>query len=315
MHAVRSDRILIGSVTLRRRPRAAWLWNGARCVLGVTLLAAAALKGYELATSPVASGDGLWNSRPLLIAAVEYELVLGVWLLAGWRPVWAHRVALATFALFAAVALYKAHSGDASCGCFGRLTVSPWLTFGFDTLAVAALAVARPQLAQGNEPRHRIALAAAACAAIVGGAGGWAMLSYDPAAVAEDGDLIGGDSFVVLEPEAWVGRTLPLLPHIDIGERLREGEWLVVLYRHDCGHCVESLPRYERLAAESAARRVALIEMPPFAPPEADPVSPSTRCVRGRLSDAREWFVQTPAVLATSGGVVTAFGEEPAQLE
>src|SRR5207253_4386281 len=59
-----------------------------------------------------------------------------------------------------------------SCGCFGRLTVNPWYTFGFDLAILAALAVARPSLNPlRKQPRaamkHGLRLAAAALAGII----------------------------------------------------------------------------------------------------------------------------------------------------
>ena len=107
-------------------------WGGAgyvaiRVFLAAILISAAVLKGYQLATGPVL-GTGLFSSRILLIAVVEFEWLLGVWLITGLFPKWAWRVTLGCFVLFACVSLYKGLSGDASCGCFGQVEVSPWWT-------------------------------------------------------------------------------------------------------------------------------------------------------------------------------------------
>ncbi len=51
-----------------------------RIVLGLVRLAAAVLKGHQLATEPVA-GTGLLDSRWFLIGVVEFELFFGLWLL------------------------------------------------------------------------------------------------------------------------------------------------------------------------------------------------------------------------------------------
>ncbi|MHC4647203.1 MAG: hypothetical protein ACYTBJ_17055 [Planctomycetota bacterium] len=51
-------------------------------LLGVLLLAAAVLKGWQLLTEPVADSD-IWSYRPFLVFQVEFELVLAVWLLSG----------------------------------------------------------------------------------------------------------------------------------------------------------------------------------------------------------------------------------------
>ena len=53
-----------------------------RVILAAILVSAAALKGYQLATGPVL-GTGLFSSRILLIAVVEFEWLLGVWLITG----------------------------------------------------------------------------------------------------------------------------------------------------------------------------------------------------------------------------------------
>jgi hypothetical protein len=49
---------------------------------------------------------------------------------------------------------------------------------------------------------------------------------------------------------------------------------------------------------------VALIEMPPYATATTDPVPRDTACVRGRLSQVKEWFAQTPVAFETGEGVV-----------
>ncbi|HYW80399.1 MAG TPA: hypothetical protein VE890_12515 [Thermoguttaceae bacterium] len=56
-----------------------------RVALGLLLLVAAGLKGYELATSPVA-GTSLLDSRWFLIGLVEFEFVFGPWLLVRGEP-------------------------------------------------------------------------------------------------------------------------------------------------------------------------------------------------------------------------------------
>ena len=55
-----------------------------RAVLAAILLLAAGLKAHQLATQPVV-GDGLLflSGRGALIAELECEIILGVWLLAG----------------------------------------------------------------------------------------------------------------------------------------------------------------------------------------------------------------------------------------
>ncbi len=107
-------------------------------VLGLVLLAAAALKAYQLATAPVVE-NGLFTSRWFLIGLIEFELALGLVLALGLYPRAAGRVALACFAGFGAVSLHQALAGKASCGCLGKIDLRPGYTFLFDLSAVAAL--------------------------------------------------------------------------------------------------------------------------------------------------------------------------------
>ena len=56
-------------------------WPVARTLLGLVLLTAAASKGHQLATAPLPQPTLL--SRPLLVAVVEVEFLLALWLFAG----------------------------------------------------------------------------------------------------------------------------------------------------------------------------------------------------------------------------------------
>ncbi len=102
-----------------------------RMTLGLILLSAAALKGHQLATEPVA-GTGLLTSRWFLIGVVEFELFFGLWLWFGVYPRRTWQVALLCFGTFGCVTLYKALSGEVTCGCFGRVRVDPRITFPVD---------------------------------------------------------------------------------------------------------------------------------------------------------------------------------------
>jgi hypothetical protein len=87
---------------------------------------------------------------------VEFELLLGLLLVSGILPRLTWASSLVCFGGFALVSLYKALSGDASCGCFGRVPVKPWYTFALDTASVLALFHWRPaEYANGAEPRAR----------------------------------------------------------------------------------------------------------------------------------------------------------------
>jgi len=284
-------------------------------LLAALLLIAAALKAWQLLTEPVANSD-IWSYRPFLILTIEFELALGLWLLSGLFKKAAWLTTLLCFAAFSAITLYKALTGAASCGCFGKIHVNPWLTLlTIDLPAVLALLIFHPQLSLNlHRPsikhllrefitpipaKHHLAAAASLCLIILVGA--TAILALNtPAAVTS--------SYEVLEPETWVGRKLPILDHIDIGKQLKKGNWLILLYHHDCPDCAEAIPKYEQIARNLAGNddflRIALIEVPPY----GQLVSQTSPCTLGRLAETKEWFVTTPAVaLLTDARVSTAW--------
>ncbi len=114
-----------------------------RLALGVLLLTTAGLKGYQLASEPVL-GSGLLESRWFLIFVVEFELFFGLWLLSGLLPKVTWAAALACFCMFTCISIYKAVSGHATCGCFGKVEVNPWLTAALDLFIILVLLYFRP---------------------------------------------------------------------------------------------------------------------------------------------------------------------------
>lgn len=164
-----------------------------RSALGVLLLLAAVLKLSGLGADPVAR-MGIFSAPEFQLAVIEFEVFLALWLLSGKRPLGSWLVALTAFAGFAAVSFYQGWIGQSSCGCFGRLSVSPWAAFTLDILILAALGFGCPDLTplRDNPRRHlRGALLPAAwgiagTAAIAGVLIGLAHLGFGsvPAAIA-----------------------------------------------------------------------------------------------------------------------------------
>jgi hypothetical protein len=122
--------------------------------LGLLLLSAAFLKGYELFTSPLPE-TSLWTSRGVRIAGIEAEWGLGLWLLSGRWSRWARWTALVAFHGFFAFNLSKALAGEANCGCFGPVPINPGWTAGLDLAAIVALWLWRP----GGYPGQPIGMA------------------------------------------------------------------------------------------------------------------------------------------------------------
>ena len=290
-----------------RRPEARGV---IRMFTACVLLAAAGLKGYQLSTEPIAASGWLSN-RLLLATGVEFEILLGAWLLSGVRRRLSWWTAGAAFGLFSVVTLYKGVSGELSCGCFGRVEISPWYTLILDIGLLAALIVFRPrsglltQKPRFLKLRFSVAATVAAAACLTAGL---SMAAYQSATLSDDGVIIGADRFVVLEPDQWIGKTLPLLGHIDVGDQLGRGQWTLVLYHHDCPHCQEALPKIKKLAetfSSAGKGRFALVEMPPYTPEDSQAAVSAPNCTTAKLSDKRDWFAVTPTLISMEDGKVT----------
>lgn len=278
--------------------------------LGMLLLLAAVLKGYELLTVPVADSD-IWSNRYFLIFTVEFELALGIWLLSGLFKRAAWLVALGCFSLFCCVTLYKALAGYGSCGCFGAVHVNPWVTlFAIDVPAVLLLLVFRAKIEAGRvfhllhwvEPLPRPWVLGAVF--VVGFS---AVAVSSPMLVLNEPATVTS-SYEVLEPEEWIGEEMPIMEHIDIAEQLETGKWAVVLYKHNCPHCIYEIHKFGKLAAKlkanGSATRVALIELPPYASSERDVVPLDTACSLGLLNSSKKWIIQVPCAIIIKDGVV-----------
>jgi hypothetical protein len=95
-------------------------------------------------------------------------LSLAAWLLSGKQSSGSWLVAVANFSGFAVVSFYQGWIGQSSCGCFGRLSVSPWYAFGLDSVIVVALVFYRPELKSfWDNPRRKIASAVLPIASIL----------------------------------------------------------------------------------------------------------------------------------------------------
>jgi len=221
---------------------------------------------------------------------------------------------LALFGAFACVSLYKALSGYATCGCFGKIEVNPWYTATLDIFIVLSLLCYSPR--RSKRPLHidfkRVFVRVAYVLAIwfvLGVPAALAMGTYSPATLSDAGNIIGDGRTVVLTPDAWVGQRFPLLRYIDIGGELAQGSWTVLLYHHDCPKCQETISRLREFSRESVSRGpigLALAEIPPYHFAGPDATFDDLPCVRGNLDDRMDWFVEAPLIVTLSDGRVLA---------
>jgi hypothetical protein len=305
---------LAAGIGARLKPR---LWAGhfGRLVIAALLLFAAGSKGYRLSNEPVVVRTIL-ESQWLLIAAVEWEFLLGLSLLlipsAAPRLLW--NFTIATFGLFAAVSLYHGLSGDSTCGCFGAMETTPLLTLGLDISAIVVLFVARPVGRAWSVPafsRNRVRVVFVVLLWMALGGPAAIAMTYGQART-----ISSSDAIVVLDPVNWIGKPFPLFPFVEgepgdtqedrpLRERLAKGDWLVVLYHHDCPRCIDLIARRESICRECGVGRCALLALPPF---ESIPAPRDNRATlheyRGRLGEKRRWFATTPVLMIFRDGIV-----------
>ncbi len=114
-----------------------------RLLVALLLLVTAALKAQVVweGSSPAYA---VFGSLRLQIVAIACSSALGVWLLSGKGARTAWPVAGAYFLMLAAVSFTIGLREHATCGCFGKLPISPWVAFGIDVAALGLLAAFPP---------------------------------------------------------------------------------------------------------------------------------------------------------------------------
>lgn len=271
--------------------------------LGLVLLFAAVSKVYQLNTEPLLEA-GILSSRWVLVSVVEFEILLGFWLLSGLYANAARYVAICSFVIFSGTSLYLAGTGQSSCGCFGGVSINPWKIAALDVAAVIGLLYFKPQPNIGRS-RH----SSRAIVAILGVTVGLAVLvlpqALIPSRQLEDGFVAGPGRIMVLRPEQWVGRPFPLLPYVITAQDVSRGNWLILLFHPGCPKCqhvIQHLSEYK--LADWPDERVMLVEVPPYSTETEKFNQKDLQYEMGRLEEGWDWFVQTPALLRLANAKV-----------
>jgi hypothetical protein len=190
--------------------------------------------------------------------------------------------------------------------------VNPWITSAIDLgilvaliLQVADWSLSWPAL----RLRH---LTSTVCLWLLIGAPAAAVTYLSrPAVIRPDARIIVESGSIILEPSEWIGGRFPLNEYLSQHVDVSEGNWLVVLYHHDCPECQEALVRYDemsrQLAMTTKEAKVLLVEVPPYATEEA---SSTFAAMHMQLSDQFDWFVQTPTEILIQEGQVKYAGTE-----
>jgi hypothetical protein len=290
-------------------------WRVLRNGLGLLLLGSAALKIQWHTHTPLQLQASWFDTSGIAFPASAFELCLGGLLLVGaWSPV-VRWVSISTFGVFVCVALVEALGGSKSCGCFGgSMHISPWVMAVFDSLCITLLLRCKAEIHSGvlfGLGKLGSTLVLAMITAAITTAAVWA--THRPPVVVAQSSPIHADldpfgipsSLVLLDPEKLAGKPFLLSSHLNLGAKLQVGSWIVLLVHHDCDECAIAVPKYQAIST-GRARRLAIVEMPPYATPEEPAPWLMTTGVFGKLDTTRDWFAATPVALLVKDGVVQA---------
>ena len=285
-----------------RQPTAA----GTVTRLGVAavLLFAASMKVFSLADPATALlNEGVLSSRLAIATIAAIEAAVGLWMVSGRTSALSWVAATMVFSVFLVVALQMAIAGEADCGCFGPIRVSPWWTALLDAAALASLLstrrgtrIPKEGFSARSVGQGLVVFLVCLIVAVVP----IAAVTYSASReLSPHPGIHDYEGLTLVNPDEWTkGMAFQLAEHIDIGDQLTQGEWTVLFVHHGCPECLELLDRTSR-GELAVAGGLAVVEVPPFGQ-----LPHLNKCLTGRLTNDRDWFVPTPLRLTLEDGRV-----------
>lgn len=208
--------------------------------------------------------DGRTNDR----LVIGLEIALGAMLMCDPRNRIARGFALATYLLFIGLGIASLMEGRVSCGCFGRLSVSPWAILPINAMFVLCLAHSlgegggNAQLAQQHhrersaERRLRTSIGPVLTRSLLASlflTSGWFAAGLINQRFASDSwrTVVAGRprDLLYLSTQQSIGSRFPLIEELSRFVDLQHGTWVTVLVDPDCIACRAKLRKVEELAA------------------------------------------------------------------
>jgi hypothetical protein len=267
------------------------------------------LKAYQFSTTPTL-GDGILHARWFNILVVGFELFFGFWLVFGLLAKLTQFATTMLFFVFAAVSFYKAISGEVSCGCFGAITVNPWITMTGDLVVVAVVLLMfriKQTVESDSKPLLLPVVSIVFSWLVVAMPLGWLMASFQPATFNSDGELSGISRAVMLYPKEWLGQKCPVLEFTEIAADLKRGRWIVVFYGAECEKCKEHFAEWKTKGfpvAKKGDEQIAMLEIYGKAENIFRQMLNNEPYIWGSLSSSKQWYVETPVVILLVEGIV-----------
>lgn len=294
----------------------------ARVVVPAWLAAGAILKLIDLSPAHLPAALIKWcgglglDLMFMLRFSIAAELVVAAVMVL--VPPLARWTGLVVLGLFVPVLIGDLALGASSCGCFGALKVSPWVTLVTDVtffLVLVVLGRREPRLAlTPRVPTTRVVAAGALGLLSVAVAFGLRASGSDPDGQADSGSLAGlpQDGYYLPDYASWIGRPFRDLDIagwiVGLSGDLETGQQYVVFYRKDCEHCHELLEVYFNGTLQLPTTAVAVPERGGWPTQNLQPF-PCTQCRLAELPSGVDWFLQTPVLVRLSDGIVECASE------
>ena len=258
------------------------------------------------------AGAGGVDLLYVLRLSVAGELaVVGVMVLV---PRLARPVGLFLLGLFLPVLIGDLLLGSATCGCFGAVAVSPWVTLFIDgSLFVGLLYFG------AKAPSLRLEKTLPTLPLVV--AGLWVVMSFmvgfavGGAGAENDASESGGlpaEGFYLPQYDSWIGRSWT---DLDVSAWVEgavpgqvQGVEYVLFYREDCEHCHELMEAWFFGTLDFPTVAISVPYKDGFPTGNLQPFECS-ECALAEMPTGIDWIIQTPALLRLEDGIVQCAAE------
>jgi hypothetical protein len=259
---------------------------------------------------------GAWHNHDSLprwisLVVIGFETILGLAIILELRPVLTWRVAQLTFGVFCARSLLKALGGENTCGCFGVISVSPYLSVAVNAVILLAIGLIGPpgrlrSVTPGTMHFRLVRSLPALTISLLAILFATAVWQHGPQGLAE--------AFSILPPAPdgppTVGKQWPFLDDVKPATNFTQSTWHLLVYRWRCPHCQTAIEAFQReaeaLATLTERVRFAIIELPPYEAPQPEPSTLLSLWARAQKGTS----VNTPLLVRLDDGIVTSVTNE-----
>lgn len=213
--------------------------------------------------------------------------------------------------------------GASSCGCFGAVSVSPWVTLVTDVTFLLGLI-----LCGRREPRLDLTTALPTSRVVAAGFLSLASVALAfglraPATVTSAETAVGpsdtpievslpADGYYLPDYEAWSGQNfldLDVFSWVEgLPDDIASGLQYVIFYRKDCEHCHHLMELYFSESLPAPTTAIAVPERAGFPTENVQPFACS-ECRTAELPSGVDWFLQTPVLVRLLDGTVECVSE------